>query len=77
MLFRSHEISESNFLTEYKDVPEVKRNLKLVTTGIKLDGEHPTTANPPPALGAQNEEVFNDLGVSSEELKNLKRQGII
>ena len=30
-----------------------------------------------PALGAQNEEVFNDLGVSSEELKNLKRQGII
>ena len=32
---------------------------------------------PPPALGAQNEEVFNDLGVSSDELKNLKRQGII
>ena len=74
---QSKEISESNFLTEYTDVPEVKRNLKLVTTGIKLDGEHPTTANPPPALGAQNEEVFNDLGVSSEELKNLKRQGII
>ena len=74
---QSKKISESNFLTEYTDVPEVKRNLKLVTTGIKLDGEHPTTANPPPALGAQNEEVFNDLGVSSEELKNLKRQGII
>ena len=74
---QSKKLSESNFLTEYTDVPEVKRNLKLVTTGIKLDGEHPTTANPPPALGAQNEEVFNDLGVSSEELKNLKRQGII
>ena len=55
----------------------MNRNLKLVTTGIKLDGEHPTTANPPQALGAQNEEVFNDLGVSSDELKNLKRQGII
>ena len=74
---QSKEISESNFLTEYKDVPGVQRNLKLVTTGIKLNGEHPTAANPPSALGAHNEEVFNDLGVSSDELKELKRQGIV
>ena len=70
-------ISESNFLTEYTDVPGVQRNLKLVTTGIKLNGEHPTAANPPSALGAHNEEIFNGLGVSSVELKELKRQGIV
>ena len=74
---QSKEISESNFLTEYTDVPGVQRNLKLVTTGIKLNGEHPTAANPPSALGAHNEEIFNGLGVSSVELKELKRQGIV
>ena len=74
---QSKEISESNFLTEYTDVPGVQRNLKLVTTGIKLNGEHPIAANPPSALGAHNEEIFNDLGVSSVELKELKRQGIV
>lgn len=74
---QSKEISESNFLTEYTDVPGVQRNLKLVTTGIKLNGEHPTAANPPPALGAHNEEIFNGVGVSSVELKELKRQGIV
>ena len=74
---QSKEISESNFLTEYTDVPGVQRNLKLVTTGIKLNGEHPTAANPPSALGAHNEEIFNDLGVSSVELNELKRQGIV
>ena len=62
-------------MSEYTDVPAVKRNLKLVTTGIKLDGELPTTANPLPVLGPQNEEALHDLGVSSDELKNLKRQG--
>ena len=48
-----------------------------MTTGIKLNGEHPTAANPPSALGAHNEEIFNGLGVSSVELKELKRQGIV
>ena len=74
---QSKEISESNFLTEYTDVPGVQRNLKLVTTGIKLNGEHPTAANPPSTLGAHNDEIFNGLGVSSVELKELKRQGIV
>ena len=74
---QSKEISESNFLIEYTDVPGVQRNLKLVTTGIKLNGEHPTAANPPSALGAHNEEIFNGLGVSSVELKELKKQGIV
>ncbi len=74
---QSKEISESNFLTEYTNVPGVKRDLKLVTTGIKLNGEHPTAPNPPSALGAHNQEIFNDLGVSSDELEQLKRQGII
>ena len=74
---QSKEISESNFLTEYTDVPGVQRNLKLVTTGIKLNGEHPTAANPPSALGAHNEEIFKELGLGLDELSSLKKNGII
>ena len=74
---QSKEISESNFLTEYTDIPGVQRNLKLVTTGIKLNGEHPTAANPPSALGAHNEEIFKELGLGLDELSSLKKNGII
>ena len=74
---QSKEISETNFLTEYTDVPGVKENLKLVTTGIKLDGEHPIADYPPPGLGAQNKEIFKELGVGLDELSYLKKNGII
>ncbi|MEV3914946.1 formyl-CoA transferase, partial [Streptomyces canus] len=40
--------------------------------------DSPTTITTPPLLGQHNEEIYiNELGLSDEELPQLKEQGVI
>ena len=72
------QIAERGFLNQYDNVPGVDRDIKVATTGIKLDGQAPTVANPPPRLGADNETVWTELlGLTPGELETLKKEGAI
>ena len=51
------------------------RDITVVRTGFKLDGQAPDVATPPPTLGAHNAEVFGALGVSEDELAKLQSHG--
>ena len=33
--------------------------------------------NNPPALGADNERVYSNIGLTKEEINNLKKEGVI
>jgi formyl-CoA transferase len=37
----------------------------------------PTTVTPAPLLGADNEEIYGDLGCSKDDIAALKRDGVI
>ena len=58
-------------------MPGVGRDIEVATTGVKLDGTAPTVADPPPQLGQDNAQIWGALGLSEEELTELREKGAI
>lgn len=71
------QISERGFLQTYVDVPGVGRDVALATTGIKLDGAAPTVDTPPPTLGQHNDAIWQELGLSDEEIADLRKDKVL
>ena len=70
-------IANSEFLTEFQNVPGIGRNLKTASTGVKINNKALFVDIPPPILGQDNSEVFGELGVDSTALHELKKSGVI
>ena len=50
---------------------------QVATTGIKLDGAAPAVETPPPELGQHNAEIWQELGLSTEDIDTLQEDGAI
>ena len=44
---------------------------------MKLNGEAPSVDAPPPVLGQDNETILAGLGLSADEIKTLKAEGVL
>ena len=71
------QIAGRGFLARFARVPGVGRDIRIVKTGIKLDGKAPAVESPPPTLGRHNSEIWGALGLNDAELAALKEQGVI
>ena len=71
------QVAERGFLNSYENVPGVGRDIQVVTTGIKVNGQAPRVATPPPTLGQHNAEVWTELGLSMEKIEELKKERVI
>lgn len=71
------QIADRGFLAEYPDAPGVGRDIRVVRTGVKIDGEAPAVDAPPPLLGQDNDSVFGELGLTAAEIADLKEEGAI
>ena len=71
------QITERGFLADYANVPGVGRNIRVATTGIKLNGAAPQVETPPPELGQDNHTVWTELGLSDRDIEDLKEAGTI
>ena len=71
------QIAERGFLKDYADVPGVAGDVRLVTTGVKLNGKAATVETPPPELGQSNAKVWAALGLTEAEIDQLKQGGAI
>jgi formyl-CoA transferase len=71
------QISERGMVATFRNVPGVGRDVRVVRTGFKLDGEAPAVDSPPPALGQHGEELLAELGYGADEIRKLKGQGAI
>ena len=45
-------------IATFKDAPGVGRDIRIVRTGFKLNGEAPSVDTPPPLLGEHTEEIL-------------------
>lgn len=68
------QIAERGMLATFKDAPGIGRDIRLVRTGFKLNGQAPSVATPPPTLGEHTERILADLGYSSAEIEQLKEE---
>ena len=71
------QIADRGMLASFADVPGVGRDVSVVRTGVKLDGEAPAVNAPPPELGQHNDEVYGALGVEPGEIERLRQEGVI
>ena len=71
------QIADRGFLADYQDVPGVGRDIRLVRTGVKLDGTAPAVDAPPPELGQDNQDIYAELGLTPDAIEKLKQEGAI
>ncbi|AKO95299.1 putative acyl-CoA transferase/carnitine dehydratase [Marinovum algicola DG 898] len=71
------QVADRGFLHSYADVPGVGRDIQVATTGIKLDGAAPAVETPPPELGQHNAEIWQELGLTTEDIDTLQEDGAI
>lgn len=58
-------------------VPAEAEDLQLTASPIVADGIRPKPKSPPPALGADNDTIWAEFGLSDHDLATLKQEGII
>jgi len=71
------QITDRGMIASFPDVPGVGRDIEVVRTGVKLDGEAPAVADPPPTLGRDNAEIYGALGFDRADLDRLAADGVI
>jgi crotonobetainyl-CoA:carnitine CoA-transferase CaiB-like acyl-CoA transferase len=71
------QIAERGMIAEFDAVAGAGRDIRVVRTGVKMDGKAPAVETPPPRLGAHNNEVYGALGLSGEDIETLKVEGVL
>jgi crotonobetainyl-CoA:carnitine CoA-transferase CaiB-like acyl-CoA transferase len=57
--------------------PGVKNPVAVVRSGFRLKSGDPAPASPPPALGADTDELLASLGFTEQEIAALRKAGAI
>lgn len=71
------QVAGRGMIGAFADAPGVGRDIRLLRTGFKLDGQAPTVATPPPRLGQHTEDILSELGYSSEAITTLREEQAI
>ncbi|MFW5641210.1 MAG: CaiB/BaiF CoA transferase family protein [Roseicyclus sp.] len=70
------QVAGRDFLARFEEVPGVGRPIDLVRIGAMIDGARPAVATPPPALGADTEDILAALGYLPEEIAAMRAEGV-
>jgi CoA:oxalate CoA-transferase len=71
------QITERGLLKTFAAVPDVDRSVSVVRSGFRLASGDPAPASPPPALGADTDDLLAELGYSKREADELAQEGAI
>ena len=71
------QISDRGLIANLNNIPNVEDGIEILKTAAIFNGQHLDIGSNPPALGADNEKIYSDIGLNDEEINNLKKEGII
>lgn len=69
------QIADRGMVARFADVPGVGRDIRIVRTGIKLNGVAPAVTTPPPLLGQHTDALLAELGYTRDEIESLRTEG--
>jgi crotonobetainyl-CoA:carnitine CoA-transferase CaiB-like acyl-CoA transferase len=76
-VLRHPQIQERGMIGRFDACPGVGRDISVLRTGIKLDGEAPSVSSPPPMLGEDTTAILRSLGYEDSQIARLTEQGAI
>ena len=68
------QVATRGMVATYENVPGVGRDVRIVRTGFKLNGQAPEVASPPPQLGEHTETLLAELGYDAASIQALREQ---
>jgi CoA:oxalate CoA-transferase len=68
------QIADRGMIGTFANAPGIGRDIRIVRTGFKLNGEAPAVESPPPLLGQHSDEILAQLGCSPAQIEALKRE---
>jgi crotonobetainyl-CoA:carnitine CoA-transferase CaiB-like acyl-CoA transferase len=68
------QIEGRGMIATFENAPGVGRDIRVVRTGFKLNGEPPSVDTPPPMLGQHSDEILAELDYSAAEIDALKAE---
>ena len=71
------QIADRGMLASFEKVPGADRDIRILRTGIKMDGDAPSVNAPPPELGQDNQDILSSLGFSNDEIDNFAKEGVL